>query len=336
MRFTHMPQSRRVNLIFLVLLVVGPLLSACAQPTPTPSILPSPAPRDATPQPIGSPIPLQFTPPVATPEATAIPLPPTVVAVQPERGEEQPLDAPVRIVFDQSMDPAATTAAFQIAPEVAGSADVTGNTLVWKPGKSLARATRYDITVAGAKSSAGLAMNQPLQFRFVTVGYLEVTSTNPANGTQDIATDTGITLVFNRPVVPLTSIDQQKDLPQPLTFTPAIKGSGRWINTSVYSFKPDLPLLAATTYSVSVTSTLTDTTGGVLAEPYAWSFSTTNPIAQRATPGTERERDSADANLLRHLQPADGSGQHGNSLQPGEPQGSQRQANSPGPRTAAN
>ena len=280
MRFTHMPKSRLVNVIFLVLLIVGPLLSACAQPTPTPT----PNPREATPQPIDSPFPLKLTPTVATPEPTAIPLPPTVVAVQPERGEEQPLDAPVRVVFDQEMDAAATQTSFQITPDVPGATEVMGNTLVWKPGKPLARATRYDITLAGAKSSAGLAMSQPLQFRFVTVGFLEVTSTNPTNGAQDIATDTGITLVFNRPVVPLTSIEQQKDLPQPLTFTPAVKGSGRWINTSVYSFKPELPLLAATTYSVSVTSTLTDTTGGVLAEPYAWSFTTTNPIVQRTTP----------------------------------------------------
>ncbi|MFZ1596822.1 MAG: Ig-like domain-containing protein [Anaerolineae bacterium] len=279
MRFKQTPKSQLVNLVFLVLLVVGPLLSACAQPTAT-----LPAPRDATPQPISSPIPLKLTPPVVTPEATAVPLPPTVVAVQPERGEEQPLDASVRITFDQAMDPTATQTSFQIMPEAPGSTEVMGNTLVWTPGKSLARATRYDITVAGAKSSAGLAMNQPVQFRFVTVGYLEVTSTNPANGAQDIATDTGITLVFNRPVVSLTSVDQQKDLPQPLTFTPAIKGSGRWINTSVYSFKSDLPLLAATTYSVSVTSALTDTTGGVLAEPFAWSFTTTNPMVQQVTP----------------------------------------------------
>ncbi len=280
MRIMQTPKSRIINIIFLVLLIVGPLLSACAQPTPTPG----PAPRDTTPQPISSPFPLKLTPPAATPEATPLPLPPTVVAVQPERGEEQALDAPVRVVFDQAMDPDTTKAAFQIEPEVAGSADVTGNTLVWKPGKPLARATRYDITLTGAKSSAGLPMNEPLQFRFVTVGYLEVTSVNPANGAQDIGTDSGITLVFNRPVVPLTSIDQQKDLPQPLTFTPAVEGSGRWINTSVYSFKPNLPLLAATTYTVSVTSTLTDTTGGVLAEPFAWSFTTTNPIVQGVTP----------------------------------------------------
>lgn len=282
MRFTRTTGLRLANLLLLTLLIVGPLLSACAQPTPTPTA--APAPADATPQPIGSPIPLKVTPAAATPEPTAIPLPPTVVAVQPERGEEQPLDAPVRIVFDQAMDAATTQTAFQIAPDVPGSTEVMGNTLVWKPGKPLARATRYDVTLNGAKSSAGLAMNQPVQFRFVTVGYLEVTSVHPANGAQEVAADTSITLAFNRPVVPLASVDQQKNLPQPLTFSPAVKGSGRWINTSVYSFKPDQPLLAAAAYSVSVTSTLTDTTGGVLAEPFAWSFTTTNPVVQQVLP----------------------------------------------------
>lgn len=276
------PTARILHGVFLVLLIVGPLLSACAQPTPTPTAVVTPG--GETPQPISSPIPLRVTPVATTPEPTPIPLPPTVTALQPERGEEQPLDAPVRITFDQEMDASATTAAFQIQPAVTGVTQVAGNTLTWTPSKPLARATRYDVTLNGARSSAGLPMNQPLYFRFVTVGYLEVTSFSPSNGAEGVAPDGPIVVVFNRPVVPLTSVDQQAGLPQPLTLTPATKGSGRWINTSVFSFKPDAPLLAATTYSVSVSSSLTDVSGSQLADPVNWSFSTANPIVLMVAP----------------------------------------------------
>ena len=56
-------------------------------------------------------------------------------------------------------------------------------------------------------------------------------------------------MLFNRPVVPLTVVEQQTNSPQPLSFEPAIQGKGEWLNTAVYVFHPDAPLAGGTTYT---------------------------------------------------------------------------------------
>ena len=61
----------------------------------------------------------------------------------------------------------------------------------------------------------------------------------PSPDSSEIATDAVITVIFNRPVVPLLSAEEMAGLPQPLSFFPEVAGSGEWINTSIYMFHPD-------------------------------------------------------------------------------------------------
>ena len=120
-----------------------------------------------------------------TPTARPTPLPPVspqVIQMSPARGEEQLLDAPVQLVFDQPMDTDAVEAAFTIEPAVAGDLEwVTARMVQFKPaGKGFERATRYTISLKEvARSEAGLALRTPVQFHFDTVGFLEVTAVQP-------------------------------------------------------------------------------------------------------------------------------------------------------------
>ena len=70
---------------------------------------------------------------------------------------------------------------------------------------------------------------------------------------------------------------QQANLPQPLTIEPAVAGQGEWVSTSIYRFVPDTPFAGATIYNVSVAAGLEDIAGGVLADAYAWQFTTLRP-----------------------------------------------------------
>ncbi len=56
-----------------------------------------------------------------------------------------------------------------------------------------------------------------LIFQVQTVGFLEVSQVIPGDGVAEVQTDGAITVLFNRPVVPLVSTGQQAELPQPLT-----------------------------------------------------------------------------------------------------------------------
>ncbi|MEP7293866.1 MAG: Ig-like domain-containing protein, partial [Chloroflexota bacterium] len=104
----------------------------------------------------------------------------------------------------------------------------------------------------------------------------------PADGTVGVETDATITVIFNRPVVPLgvpSGVSEDAgSLPQPLTFAPAVAGTGAWLNTSIYVFQPDPALAGGTEYTVTVgaglSAGLSAADGSTLGAPFAWSFTT--------------------------------------------------------------
>ena len=256
---------------------VGGALAGCSgRPivTPVPEMTPAPT-RTASPQP--------------TPTSTPLPpQPPRLLGRAPARGEEQRPDAPLELRFDQAMATSTVEEAFAIEPPVPGTFtwDAEGAVLRYQPaGEGWERDTTYRVSVfSEAESAVGLAMEQPIAFEFRTVGYLEVANAFPMPDSEGVAVDEPIRVVFNRPVVPLTGIDQMGDLPDPLTFTPSIEGQGSWTNTSIYTFEPSEPLLAGTRYTAYIPAGLADTTGGVLPEDYAWSFTTEMPAVVSVSP----------------------------------------------------
>ena len=257
--------SKRSRLLTLTLLAAVAAMVACNMPfiarTPTPT--PSPTP-------------------------TPVPIAPQVIQVMPAEGEEQPLDAPLQLVFDQPMDAQTVEAAFEIEPSVGGTFEWASPRVVrFEPADDgFQRATRYELRVDDeAESAQNLGLREPFRYRFSTVGFLEVTETQPADGAEEIATDATVTVVFNRPVVPLTGIEEQQELPQPLTFDPPVEGSGEWINTSIYAFTPEERFQPSTTYEATISAGLTDTTGGVVEQDVTWQFTTVMPAVVATHPG---------------------------------------------------
>jgi uncharacterized protein YfaS (alpha-2-macroglobulin family) len=204
----------------------------------------------------------------------------------PAPGEEQGLTAPLILAFDQPMDQSSTERAFLIQPAVAGSFKWPNNTtLAFNPTAPLLRGASYKVILTEqAKSVQGLPLKESLSFRFNTVGYLEVTEVQPAPDTTEVATDALVTVMFNRPVVPLIAVSEQAGLPQPLIFDPPVIGKGEWLNTSIYTFRPEEGFAPATTYEARVAAGLEDTTGGVLAEDYVWHFTTAMPAVVSTAP----------------------------------------------------
>ncbi len=255
-----MQTKRQSNLwIVLSLLVIASL--ACNIFTPAPTATPSVSPTPAV-----SPTPL---PPIA----------PRVADYLPPRGDELPTDGLITVYFDSAMNRASVESAFTIEPAVPGKfvwADDT--TLTFQPQAALERASRYNVTIATeAKSASGLNLPHPVSFHADTVGFLEVTQVLPAPETFGADVGSLITVMFNRPVVPLTDLRQQANLPNPLTLDPPVEGQGEWLNTSIFTFRPSKPLAGGRTYTGHIAAGLGDTTGGLLKEDFTWQFSTLAP-----------------------------------------------------------
>jgi len=276
---------KRSILFFVALLL---LIAACTstQETPEPPEPEQPEIEAQAVEPAEEATPTTAPSPTPTPE----PIAPLVLRTGPELGQEQPLDAPLEITFDQPMERDSVEKAFAIEPgaSVDGTFewDADYRTVRFALKDGFERGQRYKVRVVeSARSEAGLEMQRPFELRFNAVGFLEVTGAQPANGTEEILPDTVVTVLFNRPVVPLKAIENLGSLPDPLTFVPPVKGEGEWLNTSIYQFTPDGGFEPATEYSARVGKGLTDALGGAeLVDDYKWSFTTVTPAVVAGIP----------------------------------------------------
>ncbi len=214
--------------------------------------------------------------------------PPRIISTSPVRGEELAVDGTIELVFDRAMDRASVEAAIQIVPAIAGQWRWTHDaTIAFTPSEPWVRDSAYTVGVAAtARDALGVPLADAFSLRLRTVGYLTVTQTVPVDGTAEIEADSVITVMFNRPVVSLSSVSAPGTEPQPdpLAFEPAVEGNGEWLNTSVYVFTPARPLLGGTRYVATVRAGLADTTGGILASDVSWSFTTERPRVVWTTP----------------------------------------------------
>lgn len=206
-------------------------------------------------------------------------LPPQVIATNPSGGQEIAVDGEIEIQFDQAMDQDAAAEAWQfldfegasIPGEIAWPDDLT---LIFTPDESLEPGASYTASLSTEAASAqGLPLNDKFSFMINTASELEISQVFPADGTEAVENAAVITVVFNRPVVPLLIVEQMDELPDPLQISPELDGQGEWLNTSVYIFHPSKALRSATEYDVTVSANALDE----LTEDFSWSFTTAAP-----------------------------------------------------------
>ncbi|GAB4279950.1 MAG: hypothetical protein Kow0080_32500 [Candidatus Promineifilaceae bacterium] len=291
-----MPNTRRFQFITLFVLVILFVVACRREEEVLPTAVPTAIPPTAISQPEAVPAAAVPTETAVAPQANPIDpaqidWSPQIVYSSPAPGEEALLDGAVTIRFDQPMNQQSVETAFSAEQASSGRA-VSGefswprpDTLIFTPRTTLARQQTYNIRINNnAKSSNGIPLKEPVSLTLQTVGNLEVSQVIPAPGTTDVQPDTAVTVLFNRPVVPLVTTAQQADLPHPLTFNPPISGQGEWISTSIYRFTPEEPLAGGTSYEVTIDPSLTDVTGGQLERPYFWRFNTLQPKVVGVTP----------------------------------------------------
>ncbi len=267
----HRAARSRVSLAVSALLAAS---LACSWFTPAPTMTPQPT---NTPAPSPTPLPA---------------VPPAVIDRLPEPGAEQAPAAPVIVYFDAPMDPNSVEGSFKLmaaddGSTVAGDFAWSDNnsTLTFTPAEPLAHSRTYRAEVAaGVRNSAGLALNSAFGFSFETVGDLAVAQVYPGPDSGEAASDSVISVAFNRPIVPLTGVADQADLINPLILTPEVPGTGEWVTTSLYRFRPAQPLVGGQTYTASIAAGLVDTLGTTLPDEYAWSFTVALPSVVFTSP----------------------------------------------------
>ncbi|MCI0714073.1 MAG: Ig-like domain-containing protein [Chloroflexi bacterium] len=205
--------------------------------------------------------------------------PPRVIDTNPLPGEELSLDSAVKFTFDRQMDTSETSTTVDVIPEIDGSLswEDNGQTLVFDPTENYERDSDYIFSVE-AIAVDETPMAEPYTLTLKTVGYIEISDVIPQDNTSNVEVDATISVIFNRPVVPLLTLEEQGDLPSPIDIEPAVDGSGEWLNTSIYIFRPDEDGLAGgTQYTVTVEEGLAALDGSILDEAFSFSFTTAPP-----------------------------------------------------------
>ncbi|MBU0491710.1 MAG: Ig-like domain-containing protein [Chloroflexi bacterium] len=228
--------------------------------------------------------------------------PPNVIGLSPtDRSVDVAPTTPVRITFDQSMDKESVARALGLSPATSGSVSWDGNTFVFAPHGEWQAGEAYVVTLSTtARNSTFRNLEQPVRAQFTvagkvagvtsppvgtpaTAGTLAVSIVQPANDTTEVAVDNDLLVQFSRPMVPLTTLDSL-DHTSPFSIEPAVAGTGKWLNTAIYTFRPQEPLAPATRYRVTIPQSTADVDGNTLSADYTWVFTTVLPAVSVVYP----------------------------------------------------
>jgi alpha-2-macroglobulin len=200
-----------------------------------------------------------------------------ILESEPFPSQPLALDEAVTFYFDRRVDCGTAQAAFSIQPFVDGSLTCDEYSLTFSPSTEYERDTQYTLQL----TPTIVALDEtPLldaySVTYTSVGFLQVVEVFPSSEGGFVPADSDITVIFDRPVIPLLMSTEMDELPHPLQILPATDGIGEWVNTSMYVFHPDVPLQGGTTYTANVSS-LQAVDGSTLETSYVWLFQTSPP-----------------------------------------------------------
>jgi hypothetical protein len=196
---------------------------------------------------------------------------PSVLSTDPKnKASSVPVTATVSVTFDKTMNASSAQSAFSMSPSTNGTYSWNGNTMTFKPDKSLLSNTSYTVTEAkGASDQSGNKMSSDYTFSFKTeeVMPVEVLGTIPLNSAVDVPLSSTIRVVFNKGVVPSTAEPA-------FSIAPTVSGTFSWPNNYTMVLTPGTPLLEKTKYAATVAKTVQDQKGDTMTDDYKFSFTT--------------------------------------------------------------
>lgn len=206
---------------------------------------------------------------------------PTIVSVTPsDAAVGVASNGQVSVLFSIAMDPTtigptslslASNAGIAVAGAV--SYDTTSRTATFTPSTALAASTMYIVSIADTiKSLEGVALAAPMTTTFTTaapaVGAPTVLSVSPAGGATSVPVNATITAIFS------TAMDPATISASSFTVAGATGIVAYDSNTMTAKFTPSNNLGYATTYTVTISTSVKDSAGTALATAKTWSFTT--------------------------------------------------------------
>lgn len=210
---------------------------------------------------------------------------PTVQLRDPlPQSQTVPPRSPITLAFSTPMNPFTVIRALRIDPPLTATYQWSDDMRVLQivPAQPLQPATVYRIHVAtNAQSRWWRPLSQPLDVTFVTAAQPTIrTALAPRR------LDAPIALIFSQPMVAEDAVGQLMSLAQ-IRLSPPWPLSGEWLDPQTLLLQPLMAFTAATTYTLTIDTTLRDARGIELGQPFRWQFSTPWPQLIAQTPPPE-------------------------------------------------
>jgi uncharacterized protein YfaS (alpha-2-macroglobulin family) len=153
--------------------------------------------------------------------------------------------APIQISLPEGVTEDEARAGISFSPEIAGTwvTEEIERTLIFEPKEPMKVGIYYAVNMdtTAAQMSGDFYVDEDPQVQAIF----------PAKGSETHE-DSEITIVFNRPMVPLTTLTEQESVDIPVTITPETPGTFKWISTRNLQFIPETTLTPASQYTVQI------------------------------------------------------------------------------------
>ena len=186
----------------------------------------------------------------------------------------------VALHFDRRLDCKSAEAAFHVEPTLAGALTCDGYQFTFSPADAYVRDSDYTFTLHPNCAGLGRYAADGCPCRDLYHGRISCKywKRYPSDDALQVPVDSEITVVFDRPVIPLLTSASAIDLPQPLLLSPSVSGVRRMDQQRSFmsSHRPNL-FKKETTYTASMKQDLQAINGSVLGAPFRWTFETAKP-----------------------------------------------------------
>jgi len=188
----------------------------------------------------------------------------------------------LRMSFPELMDHGSVEKNLILPEDLKGSLTWQDEVLTFTPAEKLPAGKALIFRVGrNALTSDQVKMGKDLEFTFTVAGPPKIAVRIPEASAQNVAAGTIITMVFDRPMIPLTQV--QGDVAAvrmanfPARIVPEVKGRWRWLSTVAVQYIPEKELDASTHYTVSVPKGISTVSGDATEEDFSWTFETARP-----------------------------------------------------------
>ncbi|HLD08225.1 MAG TPA: Ig-like domain-containing protein [Candidatus Peribacterales bacterium] len=197
-------------------------------------------------------------------------------------------DSILRFDFPEAIEKASAMENLVVPEGVTGTITWEGNVMLFTPSAPLTMEETYSFVMKeGAMLEDGRPLQKELTFVFSVEGPPKIVSRIPAPDSVDIPRDAVITMIFDRPMVPLVHVYGKEELQLKdwkVKLNPEVAGKWRWLGTSTVEFRPSEALQLATKYTMDVPPGIKSIAGDEIAENYSWGFETLRPKVMNTDP----------------------------------------------------